>query len=423
MLLARSLSKPQMGTWALFLVVTTIFEATKSALLKNSHVRFVSANNDHRERSAIASASLLINGLLSILFILFILLFSVWFSTVLNTGPELIQMLKWFIPGLVFMVFFSHLEAIQQSHLDFKGVFAGYFVRQFVFFLFIAATYLFKLPVSLPHLSLYQSISIVLGTVALYLPSRKYLLHLFNPTWKWCKELVNYGGFIFGSGIVSNIYSNVDQVMTAGILPNSSSYVAYYNTATRITSIVDIPSFVAAEILFPKSSQAFAEEGADKVRYMYERMVGILLAFTIPTAIIILLIPGVVIRLIAGPGYEASVLILQLYMVTGMMRPLQNQSANLLNSVGRPVIVFILNTIFLAFSLIINFFLLHQYGFYGSAYGTLVTSVISTVVWWLVMRKAIGLDLKSVFRHMIDSYKLVYGYVAPFLGRKPLPRV
>src|SRR6266404_3543077 len=45
-ILIRSLSKAQMGTWALFLVITSIFEITKSGLLKNAHIRFVSTSGE-----------------------------------------------------------------------------------------------------------------------------------------------------------------------------------------------------------------------------------------------------------------------------------------------------------------------------------------------------------------------------------------
>src|SRR5450432_810282 len=288
MVLIRSLSKPQMGVWALFLVVTSIFETTKGGLLKNAHIRYVSSSGDTQEKSTIASASLLINSSITALFILLICLFSNAASTWLHTGTELAGMLKWFIPGLVGMVLFSHLEAIQQSHLDFKGVFAGYFVRQLSFFLVILFHALFKIPFSLNRLAIYQSICIFLGTIVIYFYSRKYLLHRFDPTLAWIKRIVGYGGYIFSSGIVGNIFANLDQIMTARFMPDSSS-VAYYNAASRINQLIDIPSFAAADIIFPKISQASAqEEGTHKVRYLYERMVAILLCFTVPSALFII---------------------------------------------------------------------------------------------------------------------------------------
>ncbi|MBK8141705.1 MAG: hypothetical protein IPK57_12390 [Chitinophagaceae bacterium] len=71
MLLLRFLTESQLGTWALFLAVTTIFETTKSGLLKNAHIKYVSSSFDASEKSAVASTSLIINAVISILFLAF----------------------------------------------------------------------------------------------------------------------------------------------------------------------------------------------------------------------------------------------------------------------------------------------------------------------------------------------------------------
>jgi len=127
--------------------------------------------------------------------------------------------------------------------------------------------------------------------------------------------------------------------MTAKFI--SSSSVAYYNTASRLNGLIDIPSYAASEIIFPKSSKAFVEEGENKVKYLYERMVAILLSFTIPASLFILIFPKFVIDIIASNKYEAAAPILQLYMITGLLRPMQNQAANLLNSMGKTALCFL----------------------------------------------------------------------------------
>ena len=126
--------KSQLGLWTLFLIAVGMFELIKYNLLKNAQIKFVSATQDTREKSIIASSSLLINIALSLLFILLILLFAGPLKGEVIRYKELVNLLVWFTPGVLCMVAFSHLEAVQQSHLDFKGVFAGHFVRQFSFF-------------------------------------------------------------------------------------------------------------------------------------------------------------------------------------------------------------------------------------------------------------------------------------------------
>lgn len=405
-LLLHSLTTSQMGIWALFLTVTTIFEQAKSNLLKNAHIRYVSGNEDHAEKIAIASSSLLINASISLLFILFIIFFAEWLAGWLHMGAELASMLRWFIPGLIFMIFFSHLEAVQQSFLDFKGGFAGYFVRQTSFFGVILIYKVIHVPLSLPMLAFYLSCSIGVGTLALLVMSMKYVHFQLTVKKEWIKKIFGYGGYIFGSGLLANFSANIDQLMTARFLNPTS--VAYYNVASRINGLVDIPSYAASEIIFPKASRASAVEGKGKVKYLFEKMVAILIAFNIPTALFILLFPKTIITIIAGPQYSAAILILQLYMITGIFRPFQNQAANLLNSIGKPRTGFLINTGFLCIFLIINYFCLLHIGFYGTAVGTLITNILGVIFWYMVMKKEIGLDLRNIYRYAIEAYQTVF---------------
>ena len=410
--------KHKMGLWSLFLIAVGIFEQVKSNLLKNAQIKFVSATNNPEEKSVIASSSLVINILISILFILFIVAGSDVLSTWLVDTNELGTMLKWFIPGVLFMIFFSHLEAVQQSHLDFKGVFAGYFVRQFLFLAILLYHKLMAIPFSLTDLVIYQCISLLLGSAVLYFFSRKYLRNIFRPAKSWMKKIVGYGGYIFGSGTVASLFQNLDQIMIAR---SNTGYVASYNVAYRINSLVDIPSYAAAEVLFPKASAASTEEGPQKIKYLYERMVAILLSFTVPAAIFIILFPGFFINIIGGPNYLDAVPILQLYMIAGMLRPAQNQAANLLNSIGKAKFCFYINTGYLLVNLVLNYICLEYFGFYGAAIGTLITFSLGIVFWYFVMKKEIGLELHKIVEHAGVLYRSSFEKVLNVLQKIAKP--
>ena len=421
MLLIRHLTKTQMSVWALFLVVTTIFETTKSGLLKGAHIRYQSSSDNSDEKTFIASGSILVNSLISIVFICLLFVLSNHLGRWLNKGPDLSAMLKLFIPGLISMVFFSHLEATQQTHFDFKGVFAGYFTRQLIFFVLIMYNIILKKPFSLEQLAIYQSISVVIGTLIIYLYTKKYLLHQFKYSSKWIKTLLGYGGYIFGTGAVANIFVNLDQIMTAAFLSPIS--VAYYNAASRINQFIDIPTYAASEVMFPQVSRASAVEGMGKVKYLFERMVAILLCFTIPTAVFIILFPKYVVLIIAGAGYLAAAPIVQLNMIAGILRPMQNQAANVLNSIGKPGLCFSINLIYLGANLLIDYICLRQWSFYGTAVGTLITFSLGFIAWYFVMKKQIGLDWKNIFWQIINFYKKSPAMISGFFAKlkNPVP--
>jgi O-antigen/teichoic acid export membrane protein len=412
----RGLSLPEMGVYALFQVVVTNFELAKSALLKGAHVKFMSMNDDEAEKTRIASSSLLVNALITVVFIVLLFFFSQVLGRLLHTGPELSDMLLWYIPGLVGMVLFSHLEATQQGHLDFKGVFAGYFARQVCFFVLILVQTVSGRPLRLTDISMYLSISVILGTIVLYMTTRKYLQHRWDYDGRWTKRLLGFGGYIFGSSIVSNIYLSLDQIMTAALL-QSPAGVAQYNAATKINQFVDTPSFAAAEVLFPKAARASAQEGVEKVRYLFERMVSVLLCYTIPVAVIISFVPGLVLRLISGPAYVAAAPILQLYMIICVLRPAQLQAANLLNSIGKPGITFVMNVGYLVANLGIGYVCLKTIGFYGAAVGSVIAFLIMAVAWYYLMKKQIGFRMKPVFHYMREYMRMGYGYAVRLFAK------
>ncbi len=414
--LVRTLTKPQNGAWALFLVVTTVFEQSKTGLLKNAHIRYVSSTDIREEKTGIASASLLINAGITLLSILLILLFGNWLSAVFHTGTDLAVMLKWFIPGLIVMMFFSHLEAIQQSFLDFKGVFAGYFIRQAVFLVCIAGCWVLHIHYSLTDIVLFQSFGFLCGTIAIWYYSRSYLEYHFNPTIARIKQVLHYGKWIFASGTVSNLFTNLDQLVTGAM--TTATDVAYYNTALRINTILDVPSYAAADIIFPKSARASVEEGAEKVRYLFERMVGILLSFSVPTALFIMIFAKWVIFLIAGKQYFPAVLILQLYMFTRLISPMQNQAANLLNSIGKQQVCFWMNTAALLVNLVVNYACVRTIGFYGAAVGSTISYSLALIAWYFLMRRLIDFQLRNILKYALETYATVYGFVKKLVFRR-----
>jgi O-antigen/teichoic acid export membrane protein len=392
-------------------VVTTLFETAKSNLLKNAHIKFVGSNND--EKTAVASSSLLLNSTISALFILFLFFVSGKLSHWLGAGIELERMLKWFIPGMIALVFFSHLEAVSQSHLDFKSVFAGHFSRQVIFFIIILIQAVLNIPFSLIDVVIYQSISIAVGAMVIYVFSRKHLLHVFNPSVKWIKELLSFGGYIFGIAITSNLFANLDQLMigkfTAKYGPvYSQSMVANYNAATRISTWVDVPSYSAAEILLPKVSQVDLNKGYHQVTYMYERMVAALLCFTVPVAVFIFFFPKLIISIIAGARYADAAFILQMYMLSALVKPIQNQAANVFLYIGKARLCFLLNLLFLGINSGLNFICFQQFGAYGAAIGNVIGCVLGTIVWYSILQKSIDVRYANIGKYIVETYKTVY---------------
>jgi lipopolysaccharide exporter len=414
LILVRLLDTPQMGTWALFLIVTTIFETNKNALLRNAHVRYVSMAVAGEEKAAIASTSFVINTAASLLFILVILLLGLPLERLLNAGSQFTPMLLAFIPGVICMIFFSHFEAIQQSHFQFSGIFWGGLVKQIVFFACLLYVYLTNTLPELYWLGIFQSVSIAAGTVVLFFSSRKFLLFRFTPQKLWLQKLLSYGGYIFGSGVLSSIYSNLDQLMTATFIPAA---VAYYSTARRINGFIDMPTYAAAEVAFPKLAKASFDEGADKVKIMFEKMVAVLLCIIIPPGILVILFAGTVMDLITAGKYTAAAPVLQVFIFASILGVIQHQAGTTLYSIGKSKLCFYRNCVTLFLNLVCAWAGIYFFGFYGAAAGTFIACIITTLLWYFTMKKEIGAGFPSIIKYCILFYKTAVSNAGELIKR------
>ncbi|HVW59197.1 MAG TPA: polysaccharide biosynthesis C-terminal domain-containing protein, partial [Puia sp.] len=131
-----------------------------------------------------------------------------------------------------------------------------------------------------------------------------------------------------------------------------------------------------------------------------------------------IIFPRLVTYIVAGSQYLDSVLILQLYMITGIFRPFQNQSANLLNSIGKPRLGFIINSCSLVLFLGVNYFCLLKIGFYGAAVGTLIMNILGVFTWYFVMRREVDLSLANVYNYAVDTYRTAFRLGMKIVTRK-----
>ena len=314
------------------------------------------------------------------------------------------------------MVFYSHYEAVQQSYLDFKSLFYGNIVRQSSFFFAILYDHLTNTEVTLNTILLYHTISILLGGITLFIVGYKYLSFKIEPSFAWIKEIIKYGKYILGSSIISNIYSNIDQLMTSKFL--SPVIVSYYSTATRISGIIDIPINSAADVLFPKMAQASTDEDSNKVKYFLEKTIALLLCLIIPTTIFIIIFSKLIVQIIAGSMYTEASFILQIYVIRMTIGIFQHQSANTLISIGKSKLHFLLNSIGFVLKIIITYFCLKYFGFYGAAIGSLIMPSLNFVLWAIVMKKQIDVNFKNIYRYMLDFYKDLISKIKPATLKK-----
>ncbi|WP_276349125.1 flippase [Daejeonella sp. JGW-45] len=409
-LLVRMLDKHQFGVWALFMSTVTILEFMRGGLIQNALIKYLSFETPE-EHSRIISSSLIINGALTAVCIalnfgMASLLTQLW------QAPELLQIFHLY--SLVFVIsgFLTVFNSIEQANLEFKGVFAGAFARQGIFFLYILVCFGLGKEIILTNLVYAQFASFFISAIIAYLYSSRYYKLDFRVDRQWIRKLFNYGKYAFGTSLSSILSSTIDQMMLGAILSPVAS--GAFNIAVRITNLIDIPTNAIAVIVFPQSAKRIETDGKPAVKYLYEKSVGVLMAILIPAVVVLFIFADLVVELIAGERYQDAVPLLKVVLLYCLLMPYARQFGNILDSIGKPKLNFYIVLTTAIINIAMNYMFISSLGVMGAAYATLCSSVIGFVISQYILKRELNVQTANTLKYALAFYPEFYNrYVRP----------
>lgn len=401
LILIRTLTEEEMGAWALFLNIITIFEVARNGLVKGAIIRYF--NGFKEEQETIKASAFVVNALYTVISTALLMAFASYIASWLNT-PSLQNMLYLYSFSALVMLPFSHFEYIQQSNMNFKGVFYSYFAKQGIFFLLVFICPFYDTNFLDPiFLVLFQTLAILIATLISLKFTLPFLNKSFNISKKWIRKLWNFGKYGFYTNLSNSGLTSTDHFLIGGIVSTAS--VAIYNASARITNIFIIPSVAIADILYPKSVAAQTEKGVEEVKDLYEKAVGATLVPMIPLLILIALIPEFIIKILAGAKYVEAAPILQVAILGILILPFLKQFGTIMNTLDKPHYNFYFVIILAIVNLASNFIFIHEYGIIGAAYGTLLSYFIGFIISQIILKRLINSSVLKVFQNTLYFYK------------------
>jgi O-antigen/teichoic acid export membrane protein len=413
-LLLRGLTKIDFGVWVLFLTIASFIEVGRIGLQQNALIKYLS-NSKEEDYAKISSASLMLNLLITLGFILVLLLIARPLSLFWE-APELETMLYLYCITTTVLVPFIQFNAVQQANLDFRGTFWSGFTKQGLFFFYILILYLTATEIKILNLAIFQIFSAAAGAIVSWWFTRSYLKWDWKIDWHWVKELFNFGKFVFGTNISTMLYKSIDKIMLGSLL--SPIPVAMYELAIRITNLAEVPTFSVASIVFPQSARTLEKEGKQGIKHLYEKSVGAILAILLPFILFVLIFPNWVITIIASTKYLDAVPILQLTMLYGLFIPFAVQCGTVLDSMGKPKVNFFFTLIGAGLNIIFNYIFISNFGLLGAAYGTLTTYLVTFIMMQIVLYKELGVKAYNVFKHILPFYQEALIMIKSYLKKQ-----
>ncbi|UYQ95241.1 flippase [Chitinophaga horti] len=404
MLLTRSTDPADMGVWSLFLIFIGYIETIRSSLIKNAVIKYLNSS-EKSEHVYVNSAALCLNIAITVAMAALLAAFILPLSIYLN-APALTQVIYIFLPGLLLLIPFSHFEWVQNANADFKGVFWAYMIRQGTSFVLIVADYLIHKHVTLLSLIIYYNAGIVLGTIISYFFARRFLLKQFRYSSKWLSTMWHFGKYVFGTNLSASVFRNTDQFIVSSL--HGTGIVALYGVCVRISNLVDVPSQVLGDILFPKSAEVMKSGDLNKVKFYYEKAVGVVMAICIPGSLFIFLFPKFVLLVVGGDKYVEAAQLLQLTMAYGLFLPFIKQFGTIMDSTGAPKVNFLVMTVTAIVNIGICSVFARQFGIPGAAIGTMTSYFLCFLVTSAILHKRFNASIINCFRYMFQFYPEAY---------------
>jgi O-antigen/teichoic acid export membrane protein len=249
----------------------------------------------------------------------------------------------------------------------------------------------------------------VIGVAVSYTLAKGKLKLSFKVEKEWIKKLSSFGIFTFGTSLSSMTLRNIDQFILGTF--QSKVYLALYNTAVRITNLIEIPTNAMSSIVYPKSVSMVHENKTHELKNMYERSVAIIFMFVLPIVIAVMIFPDFFIIVVAGRDYLDAVAYLRITIFFALFVPFMRQSGTVLDSMGKPKINFYLTIIAAGVNVCSNLLFIHFLGPIGAAYATLVSYALILTVNQVYIRRYLGIEIGNIFVYIGYYYKTSFAMI------------
>ncbi|HWK04087.1 MAG TPA: oligosaccharide flippase family protein [Puia sp.] len=403
MMLARILEPSGFGVWGLFLVITSITETARTALIRNAFIRFMH-QTEETEHGKLQSAAFMLSLWVSLGLSLFFLLLAGPAASWLK-APPLASMLRWYSVTVLFTVLFSQEEMLLNAKMDFRGICWIYCIRQGLLVGAIGACMIGKWKISPSSLSIFYMFSVLAGGLVGIWFCRPYIKWDFRGYRPWMAKLWQFGKFVFGTNISSLLFRSTDNFITSNYFGTVVS--AYYNACLRIGNLVDIPSQVLGDLLFPKAAKYNSTDKA-AIKHIYERTVGAILIFSMPSLIVLLLIPNFILHVLVGSKFLVAAPVLRITAFFGFTLPFLKQFGTIMDATGHPDINCRVMVVALGIDILANLVGIHFFGVIGAAIGTATTYFIICIVMQVILYRKFGVEFLNAFKNAFSLYGEIF---------------
>ncbi|MFN4111329.1 MAG: oligosaccharide flippase family protein [Ignavibacteria bacterium] len=400
-MLIRYYDKSEFGSWALYLALTSFADVARAGFVTNALVRYASIQNSKSEYSKVLSGSLLLHIIFT-LFLTIVIYFLAPFLGKIWESYEFYKLLIYYPVYAFCQIPFLYFSAIEQANFSFRNQYYSNLLRNSLFIGIIAFLVIYKIDFPVYKLPLIQAIAVLFGGIYLFIANRKSINLSREIDFSWLKKLIDFGKYVFGSNVISILFTNIDQILLGYFF--NTKFVATYNTAMRVGNFSDIPITSVASIVYPKSTQRLQSLGLKGLRHLYEMSVGLILAFVVPVLFILIVFAHPIVKFIATEAYLDAIPAIYIILFFSLFKPFIKYFGIAMEALEKPHYNFNLMMSLLIINFVIDLFLIPKYDLVGAALGSIIALLIGAIISLIILKSLIDVQLKRVFKYFFSFY-------------------
>jgi O-antigen/teichoic acid export membrane protein len=181
------------------------------------------------------------------------------------------------------------------------------------------------------------------------------------------------------------IDKRVDSILLGYYL--DASAVGYYTIATQIQQFIKMPATAVGFTVSPNFGAKVAGGEIQSARTLYEKAFKSVIHLYIPASAGLFVVARPLVRLVFGDGYNSAVPIVQVFSFLLVFSAVNDITADGLDYIGSASLRAKAKTVMALSNLVLNIYLIPQFGVLGAAWATLTTfSVYTLLNLWILDR-------------------------------------
>ncbi len=380
------------------------------------HLAYYRENNDIARMKGTFWLTLIISGILSVIIVLLLVLFSKSIAVDLFNNPKFTPVLIIFSIAIPFSIF---LRVISQTTLSFKRQLWDICIKVLARDLlnFILAVIVVIYGGGIIGVSLTYLVAVITATIVGFFILEKKVFPFCRDKIKSLfevKEKIAFALPLFFSAIFISVMTWTDTFFI-GIL-RTTTEVGIYNAALPLATCLGIFISAFAPIFYPLIGELLAKGQKDKIHQVYETNMRWMFIFALPILILILVFPKIIITSIFGWQYESGYVALMILSLTYFTNILLGLTFETLVCFNKTKLIFWLNSGAVAVNIGLDLLLIPRYGIEGAALATGLAIVLRESIAFMVVKNEVVISIqwrsyiKSILAAVLALFMSFNGY-------------